>query len=89
MTSTKSQFPTAAAVVGVSVRTSVCLVEDTICPTALLLVKTSKNCGEVFSLQALNRFFLKCILRMSIGQAVERVLKQVLSIDRYCVRFHE
>ena len=59
MTSTKSQFPTAAAVVGVSVRTSVCLVEDMICPTALLLVKTSKNCGEVFSLQALNRFFFK------------------------------
>lgn len=59
MTSTKSQFPTAVAVVGVAVRTSVCLVEDTICPTALLLVKTSKNCGEVFSLQALNRFFFK------------------------------
>lgn len=42
---------------GVAVRTSVCFVGDTICPTALLLVKTSQNHGEVFSVQALNRFF--------------------------------
>ena len=57
MTSMETQFPKAATLVGVAVRTSMCLVGDMICPTALLLVKTSKNHGDVFSVQALNRFF--------------------------------
>ena len=48
MTSTNNQFPKAATAVGVVVRASVCLAGDTTCPTALILVKTSKIVGRHF-----------------------------------------